>query len=323
MSNRRDFLAAATATAATTACAAFARPLEAQAPAESSIPSGLPVRFTLNMSTIRGHELSLPEQIDVAARAGYDGVEPWIRDLRTYVDQGGSPSDLGKRIADAGMTVDSAIGFANWIVDDEAKRQAGLDEARRDMELVAAIGGQRIAAPPIGAHRAVEGQPAGPPLAVIAERYGELLKVGDQTGVIPMLELWGFSPTLSKLSELAYVATGAGHPDACVLPDFYHIYKGGNEFASLGMIEAARMPVFHINDYPADPPRETIGDKDRVFPGDGVCPLPEIIAMLIDHGFNGCFSLELFNPDYWQRDALEVAREGLQKSRAVVQAAVS
>jgi 2-keto-myo-inositol isomerase len=81
------------------------------------------------------------------------------------------------------------------------------------------------------------------------------------------------------------------------------------------------MHCFHINDYPADPPRESIADKHRVFPGDGICPLPEIIRQLIDHGFKGVFSLELFNPDYWQRDATEVATEGLEKSRQVVLAA--
>ncbi len=270
------------------------------------------------MSTIRGQKLSITEQIDVAAKAGYDGVEPWIRDLQVYADEGGSLDDLKKRIQDAGMTVDSAIGFANWIVDDDAERAAGLETARQEMSLVKAIGGSRVAAPPVGAHR---GDSTSPPLPVIAERYRALLEVGAEIGVVPQLELWGFSPTLSKLSELAYVATGAAHPDACVLPDFYHIYKGGNDFESLGMIEASRIHCFHINDYPADPPRETIADKDRVFPGDGVCPLPKIIRQLIDNGFQGTFSLELFNPSYWERDAVEVASEGLKKSRQVVQAA--
>ena len=147
--------------------------------------------------------------------------------------------------------------------------------------------------------------------------------MGEKIGVTPQLELWGFSPTLSKLSELAYVAAGAEHPNACVLPDFYHIYKGGSDFYALGMIEASRMHCFHMNDYPADPPRESIADKDRVFPGDGVCPLPKIIRQLLDHGFKGTFSLELFNPDYWERDALEVATEGLAKSKAVVTAALN
>lgn len=191
---------------------------------------------------------------------------------------------------------------------------------RKDMALVKAIGGNRLAAPPVGAHKA---DSVVPPLPVIAQRYRALLEVGQQMGVVPQLELWGFSPTLSKLSELAYVATGAAHRDACVLPDFYHIYKGGNDFASLGMIEASRMHCFHINDYPAEPPIEQISDKDRVFPGDGVCPLPSIIRQLVDNGFQGTFSLELFNPEYWKRDPQEVANEGLQKCQAVVKAAMA
>jgi 2-keto-myo-inositol isomerase len=60
-----------------------------------------------------------------------------------------------------------------------------------------------------------------------------------------------------------------------------------------------------------------------VFPGDGVCELPVIIRDLIDHGFKGTFSLELFNPEYWKRDPQSVADEGLAKSKAVVAAAIA
>lgn len=280
----------------------------------------MPVRFALNTSTIRGQNLSVPDQIDVAARAGYDGIEPWIGDLQKFVDQGGRLEDLRKQISDAGLTVDSAIGFARWIVDDPQQRAAGLEQARRDMELVKAIGGNRIAAPPAGATGGNDPQPSLPEIAL---RYRALLEVGAEVGVIPQLELWGFSQTLSKLSELAYVALGAAHRDACVLPDFYHIYKGGNDFASLGLLEASKIHCFHINDYPAEPPRETISDKDRVFPGDGVCPLAEVIRGLLDGGFRGTFSLELFHPDYWQRDPLAVVTEGLNKSKGVVATALA
>lgn len=273
------------------------------------------VGYCLNTSTVRGQQLSVPEQVDLCATAGYDAIEPWIGDLRGYVEQGGELNDLRKRLEDAGVTVESAIGFAQWIVDDRAARTAGLEEMRRDMEMLAAIGGKRIAAPPIGAH-----QSAGPDLATIAERYRALLELGEKTGVTPQLELWGFSRTLSRLGELAYVAVEAGHPDACILPDVYHIHKGGSEFAGLGMLAATRMHVFHMNDYPATPPREQIGDADRVYPGDGVAPLGEILATLRDGGFAGYLSLELFNATYWEQPAEEVAKRGLEKMRAAVAA---
>lgn len=276
------------------------------------------IKFCLNTSTVRGQELTITQQVDLAASSGYHAIEPWVRDLVAYKEAGGSLPDLRKRIEDSGITVESAIGFAQWIVDDDETRKQGLEQARSDMELLKSIGGKRIAAPPVGATK----EP-GPALPVIARRYAELLKVGADVGVTPELELWGFSKTMSRLGELAFVAAEAGHPDACVLPDVYHIYKGGSDFAGLAMIEASRMPAFHMNDYPANPPWETIGDADRVYPGDGVAPLDEIISMLHGNGFRGYFSLELFNRDYWKQPAAEVATTGLRKMQDAVRKALA
>jgi sugar phosphate isomerase/epimerase len=77
------------------------------------------------------------------------------------------------------------------------------------------------------------------------------------------------------------------------------------------------MQVFHLNDYPALP-RDKITDADRVYPGDGVAPLPAILRDLRQLGFRGYLSLELFNREYWKQDALTVARTGLEKMRAAV-----
>jgi sugar phosphate isomerase/epimerase len=79
------------------------------------------------------------------------------------------------------------------------------------------------------------------------------------------------------------------------------------------------MHVFHINDYPADPPRASIGDADRVYPGDGIAPLATILSTLRATGFSGALSLELFNRDYWRDDALEVAKTGLAKMRRTLE----
>jgi 2-keto-myo-inositol isomerase len=274
------------------------------------------VRYCLNMSTVRGQKLSLPEQVDLAAKAGYDAIEPWINELRQYQQSGGSLSDLKKRIADHGLAVASAIGFAEWIVSDPARRQAGLEQAKQDMDLVAAIGGTHIAAPPAGASRDTSVN-----LREAAERYRTLLELGVSRGVIPQLEVWGFSATLSRLGETLLVALESQHPQACVLLDVYHLYKGGSGFSTLRLLSGAAMHCFHMNDYPATPPRETIRDADRVYPGDGIAPLRSILQDLLATGFRGFLSLELFNPAYWQQDALTVARTGLEKMRAAVAAA--
>lgn len=273
--------------------------------------------YCFNTSTIRGQKLTVPEQIDVAAKAGYTGIEPWIRDIREYLEAGGSAQDLRKMLADRGLSVESAIGFANWIVDDDSARAAGMEVAKADMELLRSIGGKRIAAPPAGAQ-----QVSGLNLFRAAERYRALLELGQQMEVIPQVELWGHSKSLNRLGELLFVASEAGHPAACLLPDVYHIYKGGSDFEGLRLVHGSSIHVFHMNDYPATPPRESITDADRVFPGDGVAPLNFILRTLHANGFRGMLSLELFNRDYWQRDPLEVAKTGLQKMQAAVQAAL-
>lgn len=273
------------------------------------------VRYCLNSGTIRGQQLTLVEEIDLAAATGYDGIEPWTGNIRQYKENGGSLADLRKRIADHGLRVESAIGFARWIVDGEAERRNGMEEAKRDMELVAAIGGTRIAAPPAGASSADAPEID---LFAVAERYRALLDAGQQIGVTPQIEVWGPSKNLSRLGEAVFVAVESGHPDACVLPDVYHVYRGGSEFGGLAVLSGTALHCFHMNDYPTDRPRETLNDADRVYPGDGDAPLTDILRTLHRIGFCGALSLELFNRDYWKQPAEEVARTGLARMKAAV-----
>jgi sugar phosphate isomerase/epimerase len=270
-------------------------------------------RYCLNTSTIRGQKLPLSEEIELAARAGYSAIEPWIDEIDAYVESGGSLLDLKQRLGDAGLSVESAIGFFEWIVDDEARRAKALEKAARDMELLAQIGGKRIAAPPMGATDVTDLN-----LLRAAERYRALLEIGDKTGVVPQVEVWGFSQSLNHLGEAALVAIESGHPDACILADVYHLYKGGSPVEGLKMLRGQAMHVFHVNDYPAIAPAD-IKDADRVYPGEGVAPLPQIFSTLREIGFNGFLSLELFNANYWEQDAFTVIQTGLNAMRTAAE----
>ena len=312
--SRRQFHQAAIAT--TSAAAIGIASLNQSAIVSASPPSNLnriiKVKYCLNTSTIHGEVVPIIDQVAIAQKAGYDSIEFWLRDINKYTAQGGTLPDLKKRIVDAGLTVESSIAFANWIVDDEGARKKGLEQARKDMDVVTAIGGLRIAAPPAGA------TDAGPlNLDQAGERYRALLEVGKQAGCIAQLEVWGFSKNLSKLSEVLYVAAAAQHPDACVLPDIYHLYKGGSSFNDLNLLSGKRIHVFHMNDYP-EIPREKINDADRVYPGDGIAPVSRILSTVFASGFDGVLSLELFNRTYWQQDPNMVAAKGLESMKLAV-----
>jgi sugar phosphate isomerase/epimerase len=277
----------------------------------------LPFRYCFNTSTIRGQKLSLEKEIEITAQAGYSAIEPWVEKIHSYVRDGGNLADIRRKIGDSGLTVESAISFFQWIVDDDAERAKGLEQAKRDMDVLAQIGGKRIAAPPAGATRE-----AGLDLMRAAERYRALLELGEQVGVVPQLELWGSSKNMHRLGEVMFVVIESGHPKACMLPDVFHIYKGGSDFNGLKYISAQAINIFHINDYPAEPPRETITDRDRVYPGDGIAPLTQIIRDLHANGSRAFLSLELFNPTYWKQDPLAVAKTGLTKMKDMVSKAL-
>lgn len=289
---------------------------------------GMPFGFCLNTSTVRefdgkgGKPRPITDLIDVAAKAGYQAIEPWISEIEAYVAGGGSLRDLRKRIADAGLVVPDAIGFAEWIVEDADRRKQGLERAKRDMDLVAQVGGTHLAAPPVGATGGASKrddpkftQPVVDLLAA-ADRYRALLDLGKSMGVTPVVEVWGFSKTLKRLGEVLLVAAECGSPAGCVLPDVYHLYKGGSDFAGLHLLGPAAIGIFHVNDYPKID-RDKIGDADRVYPGDGVAPLGEVFATLRAMNYRGFVSLELFNRDYWKQDPLAVAKTGLEKLKAV------
>jgi sugar phosphate isomerase/epimerase len=322
--SRREWLAGLAGTAAVAATTTAATAQGGQPAARPKPAFG----FCLNTSTVRdkdGRSRPILELIDIASKAGYDAIEPWTSEIDAYLKDGGNLKELRKRVEDAGLKVPDVIGFAEWIVEDEGRRKKGLEQAKRDMVWAAELGCPRIAAPPVGATGGASKrddpkftQPVIDLLAA-ADRYRALLDQGKAVGVTPIVEIWGFSKTLRRLGEALCVAAECGDGTAAVLPDVYHLYKGGSDFAGLGLVSANAVGIFHVNDYPKID-RDKIVDADRVYPGDGVAPLKEVFAALRAMNYAGFVSLELFNKEYWKQDPHEVAKTGLAKTKAAAEA---
>jgi len=272
-----------------------------------------PFTLCLNMSTIRGQNLGFVKELEVASKAGFRSVEIWMNTLQAYLDKGGSLTEAKQRLNDLGLKVENAIGFATWIVDDDAQRAKALDQLKREMDQLAAIGCPRTAAPPMGATNV-----AGLDLKKAAERFRKICELGDQTGVHPQLELWGFSKNLNRLSDVMYVATEAGHPSAGVLLDVYHLYKGGTSLVSMPLVGQLAVEVFHVNDYPRIEPA-TIVDADRIYPGDGIAPIKPILNAIRNPDRPIVLSFEVFNKGYYEQDALVVVKTAFEKMKKITQ----
>jgi 2-keto-myo-inositol isomerase len=119
-------------------------------------------------------------------------------------------------------------------------------------------------------------------------------------------EFLGFADCPINSPSLAAEAV-AGIEGVDLVLDSCHWHASGSR--PLEELPTERIVMVHLNDAPGKPPRE-IEDADRVLPLEGVIRLPELVRDLQRHGYAGPWSLETFNPTYWERDPLEVARQG-------------
>jgi len=267
-------------------------------------------RYCLNTSTIMKVPTIL-EKIEIAAKAGYNAIELWNDDITEHVESGGSLEDIRKALDDAGLERPDLIHFPRWMEASEEDWPAKLEEAKMKMAQGAAIDAGRIVAGPAWT------DPIDFDLA--AERYTAIMELGGSMGCLPALEYLSITPAMKTLSVLLEVVKRADHPQTKFVLDAFHIWNGGGAVSDIEMVSPDQIQIFHINDAPQGGQPLTLADPDRVMPGDGIIPLGEMLATLKKQGWSGCLSLELFREDLWARDPLEVAKEGLEKVREVVE----
>lgn len=261
----------------------------------------------LNTSTIR--PAPLLRKVEVAAQAGFDGIEPWNDEIDEYVANGGSLRELRQSISDAGLSVPSLIALGGWAVTGEDAYRAAREECRRRMEQAVSLGCPLIVASPPA--EVVD-------LAFASRRYADLLRLGREIGVRPAMEFLGFVAGIDTTAAAWAVACGTGDPEAGIVSDVFHMMRARRCIDDLLSLPGDRLLHFHINDVPANPPAAEQTDHDRVMPGQGMVDLPQVIKHLRAIGYRGWLSLELFNRELWQRDPLEVAREGRERLERLI-----
>ncbi len=270
-------------------------------------------RFELcfNTSTIR--PVAIQDKIRIASEAGYTAIELWNADLTGFERVGGKLSEIRNMLDDHGLNVPDVVHLSGWMDAEESIfRSEVLGEARRMMEQGVAVGAPRIIAGPC------QGQAD---LNLAADRYNELMELGQEIGCLPALEFLGFVGHVNNVDTLMAIVNKAGNPAATVVMDAFHIYRGGGVENDILKVPGEKVSIFHIDDAPKtdNRPLEAITDGDRVYPGDGILNLKKMLDLLAQQEFSGPVSLELFNAKLWMEDPLEVARTGAEKVKRLIE----
>jgi sugar phosphate isomerase/epimerase len=219
--------------------------------------------------------LEHPAEVAASSQAARPGQVWSLNGVRIGLAQDGRPDlDTLEADLDARLEICRAIGAAYLLV--VPPRVAGLDESAA---LPGIRGGLTVARDRSGAH-----------------------------GVKVAFEFLGFFDCPIGTPQAAAAAV-EGLVDVDLVLDSCHWHASGA--GPLDAFPVERIAMVHLNDAPAKPPRE-IEDADRVLPGEGVIRLQQMLGALRSRGYSGPWSLETFNPGYWEEDPASVARRGWQ-----------
>lgn len=95
-----------------------------------------------------------------------------------------------------------------------------------------------------------------------------------------------------------------------------YLYNGLKDINVLEEIDFNKIFVFHIDDCEGGIPLEDLQLNNRLWPGEGIIPLKELLNILHRKRFDKIASVELFRPEYWEltpEDAIRTAKEKTEK----------
>ena len=249
-----------------------------------------------------------------SARAGYrKSLEGWAKaGIRDVEPAAGLLDDFlktdtlasAKRIlTDNGLNIVSGVSSVTGLWEPNPNFSKNLDAFKKRCEQFAELGAPLVYSPCATAAKFTPDD--------YVRCLDNIRQVGDvarQFRLKVAAEFVRNSAFLAALPTALRLHREAAHPNFGILFDCYHFWSGPSKFEDMDMIKPGEIIHAHLNDT-QDLPRELLDLQTRVIPGDGVAPLAKILRKLVDTGYSGPISVELFLPKFQEADPFELAKE--------------
>lgn len=252
--------------------------------------------------------------VQIAGQAGYDVLEITAAKLDKYL-QSHSIADARKLIDTAKLKTHAINSIEKINFRDAAGRKQVLERTRQLAEYSRTLECPwLVSVPGPGTTGAKWSEIRDNTVASLRE----MCDAAKPFGVGIAFEFLGFPwCTVRTVAQSWEIFKAADRANLGIVIDTCHYFAGDSTLDSIRGVDAKKLAVFHINDV-EKMPKEKIEDANRLFPGDGVIPLKEIIATVRGIGYDGVASVEIFRPEYWARDPLGVAKEAKEKAKRVL-----
>lgn len=273
------------------------------------------MKLALNGATTM--RADLVTDLEAARAAGFDYLEIWAAKLRAFLKEKTTSElrDLFNNAQIPPLSINSIehITFREPRIYEEIKQ-----ECEELSSIAAEIGCRCIVVvpgplPKGGATRE----------SVVAESVKvleELCDIAAKHDVTLAFEFLGQPdcsvPTLDLAAE---IVREVGREDLGLVIDSFHFYAGGSTVQMIEALDPKVIHIFHINDA-EDLPRENLEDRHRLLPGLGILPLRELVSAFRRIGYDKVASVEIFRPEYWERDPFALARDARTATERVLTA---
>lgn len=262
------------------------------------------MQIALNGATTMKADLAT--DIRVARDAGFPYLEIWAAKLRKYLKTN-SVADLRNLFGEhrvqplsinsiEHITFRSAQDYSR--IKDECEELSSVAEALKCPYIVVVPGRlpQRIPS----RQEIVEES---------ARVLDELGTIAEGRGVALGFEFLGQPDCSVQTLDLANeIVRRVDRTNVGLVVDSFHFYAGESTIQSIETVDPNKLFIFHINDA-EDLPRQQLQDAHRLLPGLGILPLKEMLQAFRRIGYDRVASVEIFRPEYWERDPFELARE--------------
>ena len=242
---------------------------------------------------------TLEQDLEAAAKAGFDAVEIWSRKLDMYLENHDA-AELKALLDSHGLRAASLCPYALVGFSDNREQLRTIERAA---EVSATIECPTLLvcadAPPDG----MDNDEAYDTMAAAARAYAERTAAH---GVKIAIEPLGRHPFIPGPREALAVIERAGHSSLGLMMDTFHYYKSGVALDEIRAIPTELLLIVHVNDC-EDLPLDKLTDQHRVYMGEGVIPLEEMLDVLREKGYAGPMSVEIFREAYWERDPVEIS----------------
>lgn len=232
----------------------------------------------------------LREKLEAIAAARFDGVEIFENDLLQFA---GSPRDVRRLCEDLGLRIDLFQPFRDFEGVAPAQLQRNLDRAERKFDLMQELGTDLV----LVCSNAQAG--VSDDAALMAEQLHQLAERAGRRGLRIGYEALAWGSTVNRFAQAWDIVQRADHAHLGLILDSFHTLAVHDDWRAIAALPGERIFFVQLADAPwvsTDP--LTHSRHYRCFPGQGEFEVPAFLGAVLDAGYTGPISLEVFNDEF-------------------------